>query len=78
MIEKRSLPIHSIDRVLNCLRLRWQRTCGNAELLLSPAEYELIPLESIKRYAYLVKNDFAVEALSDGCPRIIELQEFRK
>lgn len=73
-ILERSLPIDNIIRVLNCSRLRWQQAYGHARLLSSPAEHELIPLESIGRYASLVRKDFAVEVLSKHCPRKFDIR----
>lgn len=73
VIDKRSLLIDNIDKVFHCLRLRWQRTCGYAGLLLFAAGYELIPLKMIRAYAYLVKNNFGVDLLSEYRPTKIEI-----
>lgn len=37
-----------IVAVLNCLRLRWQNTLGELNLLLFSKEYRLVLLESIR------------------------------
>lgn len=76
VIDESLLRIGKTDRDLNCMKLRWQLTCAQADLLSSAVEYGMIPLESVKCFTHLVKKNFSVDVLSNHSSRKVKVQQF--
>lgn len=48
MIDESILAVDKIGAVLNCMRLRWQETPGEPNLLLGSKKYGLLSMESVR------------------------------
>lgn len=69
VVNERLLSIDKINCKIKFGTLKWQHTTGRAAKLTPAPEFALIPRESVREYAHLVRRDFVNDMLNNSCPR---------
>lgn len=67
LLGKQCLPVDKIYNVLNCIRLKWQRTAKDSYHISPDKEVELVPVESIFGLIHVVRNDGYFPKIHEAC-----------
>lgn len=76
VIDISILPVDEIYAVLNCQRLRWQRTPSEDNSLSFSKEYESFSLESIHAVVQIVLKYTFLHFVAESSPRRAEVRKF--
>lgn len=67
-INREQPEVNEIDKELNCVRLRWHRTAGDADHY-SAKELVLVPVESIHGKVHVVRGDLPINLIHSNVRR---------
>ena len=77
VLSNEALKVDGIDKSLNCIRLRWQRTEGDFGKSTSGKQYGLSPIDSIRGMVHVVSADMAISKLATSVNRRKEYDRLR-
>ena len=77
VLSNKDIKLDGIDKTLNCIRVRWQRSEGELGKSSSGKQYGLSPVDSIRGIVHVVPEDMAIPKLSLSVSRRKEYEMLR-
>lgn len=75
IMRKEELPLDGEDGCLNCVRLGWNKTSGEAGNVSAPREYSLIPCDSKRRRVHVIPASVGTTLIANTVQQKKELQQ---
>lgn len=76
-VPSHEVSVDTVDRTLNCIRVRWDKIAGVQSVLSAAKSFGLVPVDSIRGKVHLVPGDTGVELLSRKSIRKKEIESLK-